>query len=380
MTIFFKLTHILSLLTGRKKTRLGVPSGVLIVSVGGLGDTILFSLVLPRFMQLAKKNEQISILVRKPSQKIGFLFPVGIDVISIDFKLLKENFRYYQGITKKLFDANFRLVVSTDYLRHPNLDEALIKASAPSEARAMEPRPWTKYNRRLRSNRRIYSKLFDSGPIVQDKINRWTSFANWLLNESEPPPIVRFPAINLRKDCECSKDICLIHPFSAIKEKQSPVSLYVDLIPSLPRGTEIRLTGTPDDLFLNPEYGVLLQHDSISFDNSSFEALAPVIQKARLVISVDTALMHLAAGLGAPTLCLASAAYVDEITPYAPESTPANVRFIYHDMPCRSCLGSCIHPTENKMYPCVARISNQRVQAAVSELLAIKFNKDEGLE
>jgi hypothetical protein len=79
--------------------------------------------------------------------------------------------------------------------------------------------------------------------------------------------------------------------------------------------------------------------------------------------------MHLAVAAGAPTLCLASAAYVGEIVPYAPAITPDNVRFLYQSMPCEGCLGDCHLPTEQNMYPCLARLSEETVLATVKELM-----------
>ena len=52
----------------------------------------------------------------------------------------------------------------------------------------MYARPWTKYDRLLDKNRRLYTRLFESGPPLLDKVIRWTLFANWLTGEDLPPP------------------------------------------------------------------------------------------------------------------------------------------------------------------------------------------------
>ena len=57
-----KLLHIADFINATPRhigQRTGAPSDVLIVAAGGLGDTILFSLVLPRFLSLAKEGEKI---------------------------------------------------------------------------------------------------------------------------------------------------------------------------------------------------------------------------------------------------------------------------------------------------------------------------------
>jgi hypothetical protein len=82
--------------------------------------------------------------------------------------------------------------------------------------------------------------------------------------------------------------------------------------------------------------------------------------------------MHLAVAVGVPTLCLASAAFVGEIVPYDPAIAPPNARFVYYSMPCEGCLGDCILPAEHGMFPCVARLDEQRIVDKVREILAIE--------
>jgi len=93
------------------------------------------------------------------------------------------------------------------------------------------------------------------------------------------------------------------------------------------------------------------------------------LRAANLVVSVDTACMHLAVAVGAPTLCLASAAYVGEIVPYDSALTPPNVQFVYKNMDCEGCLGNCHLPPENGMYPCVAQLLETTVLNRVREML-----------
>ncbi|MBT3305730.1 MAG: lipopolysaccharide heptosyltransferase family protein, partial [Alphaproteobacteria bacterium] len=150
---------------------------------------------------------------------------------------------------------------------------------------------------------------------------------------------------------------------------QSPPALYRRIVENVSPNTKIVLTGAPGDLESNPEFKSLLELPGVSFDDSVFEDLIPVLRGAQLVISVDTALMHLAVAVGAPTVCLASAAYVGEIVPYDSAIAPDNVRFLYHTMECEGCLGDCVLPMENGMYPCVARLDQDQVIAGVSEIL-----------
>lgn len=358
--------------TGARSVRSGEARGVLLVTSGGLGDTVLLALVLPRLIELAEDGEPVTILMRRNGAKMAFLFPKTITVEAVDYGRFARSPAYRLKISQKLFNANYRLVVSTDYLRHPDLDDAMIRAAHAGESLAMEPRSWPKYDAVLRNNREIYARLFDSGPPLRDKVLRWVAFADWLTGTSALPPKVRLADDHLPPPAALGAPTVLIQPFSAVAAKQSPVSLYEKILAVLPEGTDVRLLGTPGDLDRNPAYRALLENPNVIFDSSTFEELVPVLRAARLVISVDTALMHLAVALGAPTICLASAAYVGEIVPYATETKPDNVDFLYHDMDCRSCLGACIHAAENGMYPCVARADHTMVLKQVQAHFAAR--------
>lgn len=325
--------------------------GVLIVTSGGLGDTVLFALLLPRFFTLARDGEPVTVLLRSDAAKMAFLFPPGVRTFAVDYKRLAREPRYRLSMMVRLRAAGFRMVVSVDHLRHPHLDESLVRACAAPETVAMEPRPWPKYQRALARNRRVYHRLFPSGDSRRDKMLRWTAFADWLTGEVRPPPPIRLPAAMLPAPEPLPRPTILFQPFSAVAAKQSPPAFYLALMDGLP-GHDFVVLGAPGDLDRSPEFRVLLER--ARFEPAPFKALLPLLRAAALVVSVDTALMHLAVAAGAPTLCLASAAYVGEMVPYAKEVEPDNVVFLSTLLPCEGCLGDCSRALEHGMYPCVA--------------------------
>ena len=361
----FRLLDALLALKRRFVRRPGPASGVLLISAGGLGDTVLFALLASRFSALARDGEAVTVLLRRDAAKMAFVLPVAFGLEIVDFNRFRKSLGYRRKAANRLFRAHYRLVVSTDQLRHPDLDEALLAMATPEQAFAMEPRSWSKYDARLRRNRRLYDRLFDSGPDRLDKVVRWTRFVNWLTGDDAPPPKVR---LDLETAGEDTPDV-LIQPFSAVAAKQSPAGLYARIIDALPEGTTVAITGALGDRTANPDFEELLTRDNVRFDASPFQDLAPALKAAKLVISVDTAAMHLAAALGAPTLCLASAAYVGEIVPYADEIMPGNVRFLYQGMDCEGCLGDCRLPFVDGMYPCIAALDEDKAVQWALEML-----------
>jgi ADP-heptose:LPS heptosyltransferase len=358
---------------GRRRTpRNGPPRGVLLISSGGLGDTVLFAHVVERFAALAQDNEPVDVLLRSDAMKMAFLLPSSVSAIGVEFERLRRDMSYRREVMDNLFDAHYRLLVHADYLRHPDLDEAMAVAVQAPDAAAMEPRPWRKYDTLLNRNRGLYGRLFDSGPPNLNKVLRWAKFADWLTGSETPPPVCLLDPAELAPAASVNGPVVVMQPFSAVKRKQSRPALFRRIIESLPAGTRVVITGASRDLEANGDYKPLLQMPGVEFDSSGFADLVPLLRAATLVISVDTALMHLAVAVGAPTLGLASAAYVGEIVPYDPAIAPGNARFVYHSMPCEGCLGACIHPAEDGMFPCVARLDEGQIISEVREMMSAR--------
>jgi ADP-heptose:LPS heptosyltransferase len=348
----------------------GEGQGVLIVSAGGLGDTALFLALLPRYLKLAKPGEKVALVLRKDAAKMAFLAPSGIEVLAVDFKRLAREISYRRSVFKDLRGRKLRLAVATDLKRHPHLDEALIKAAGAEQAFAPESSPWDKHQAALDANRTLYARIFDVGQAGKtDKLLRWADYADRLTGEAGGPPSILFPDGRLPAPEKTMFPTILVQPFSAVKAKQTPPDFYGALIASLPIDYRFVFLGAPSDLAANPDFRPILEQPRVAFDSRPFKDILPLIRGAKLVISVDTALMHLAASAGAPTLCLASAAYQGEMVPYDPSYAPSHVRFLLRDMPCKGCLGQCVHPLEQGMYPCIKALEPEDAARLALEIL-----------
>lgn len=348
-------------------------SGLLIISSGGLGDTVLFSIIFDRFTRQAENQEEVTLLLRKESAKLSYLFRENVSIQTIDYDRLVKDKLYKKRTCTQFYEKNYRMIINTDFLRHPKKEEEVIRACKANNIIAMEPRAWPKYNRKLRSNRKLYTRLFDSGEILLDKVVRWTNFANWLNNEHSPPPKIRLPnrILNTLSPQELTAPNIVFSPFSAVSEKQYPVRIFEVLTQTIPSEYSITLVGAPNDLKKNPAFETLIRKHNLVFNSCNLEELVTLLRNATLTISVDTVTMHLSVAAGTNTLCLASAAFVGEIVPYDERVRPDNAHFLYSPIECEGCLGACIHPTKQGMFLCVSKVSESSVISSVKSLLSI---------
>ena len=342
-----------------------VPSGVLLLRSGGLGDTVLFAHVFPYFRSLAMAGEKITVLVRHDAAKTAFLLGPDVEILCVDYGRFLRNPLYRMQIAAGLRRRNFRIAVSTDERRHPLIDEVMIAATGAPDRPAMEAAPWPKYAAQLASNRRFFTRLLPPGADKLHVIEKWTRFANWLTDADHPAPVALLPTAPLAAPTVLERPTVVIQPFAGVKQKQITPGDVAELVDALPAGADVVITGTLQDLQQAPAIDDLSTRHNVRFESGTFESLVPLLRAAQLVVSVDTALMHLAAGLGTPTLGLASAAWVGEIVPYPAALMPPNFSVLYHDMPCAGCRAACHLPLENGMYPCVARLDRQLVLAKV---------------
>jgi ADP-heptose:LPS heptosyltransferase len=367
MTLAPKLDPLLSLwLRTRKRGR---ASGVLLVSSRGPAEMVFLSAVLSRFMRLGALDESVTLLCRADAAGMSFLFPRFLRLRRIDFRRL-DDIAYRWKTFAELHAQNYRLIVSLDYAREHERDEALIVAADPVETAGMVPPPFKRtYQQRLEESEKVFDILFESGPLRQDKIVRWSKFADIILDDRQPPQLALLPDSQLPA-AERIADCLVILPFSGVKQRMLPAEVWRRLTEMIPPTWQILVAGHRDDFDRNPQFMSLMARPNVRIETAGFERLASTLMGARLVVGVDTAGLHLAVLLGTPTICLASSAFVGAGVPYDDQVVPGNVQFVHVPMECQGCLGRCKLPLQNGLYPCVAAIDTEQVLTTIAESVA----------
>lgn len=344
--------------------------GLLIVSSGGLGDTILFSLIIHRFIALVPEDEPVTLVVRAESRFASFLFPARVRMMPVDYRKFIRQPMYRIAVCRQIRDFGVRAAISTDHLRLPTVDDVMIMASGAPERAALSPRTWPKHDAALQAHRDWYTTWVEPEPAMAHRLIRWWELANALTGKTEPPPVVRFDPERLPDAVTGERPHIVLHPYSAIPEREAAPDVFAAIAEAFRDTHDIVLSAGPNDRERSPHHAGLADMPGVRVDESDLMTKAALLKGAALVVSVDTSIMHLAVGTGVPTLCLASAAHVVDSVPYDSRMMPENVRFEVPEIDCEGCLGQCIHPLENGRYHCLGQLTPERCVAAAREVLA----------
>lgn len=295
-----------------------------ILNFGGIGDEILFSPVLAALRKYLP-NTAITVVMENRSKSIAPLLP-GLDlagddrVIGLDIhKLSRLNLFFALAglLSKQRFDA----VISSG--SSPFIAPMLFASSVP------------------------YRIGYASGPLSQFMLSRpaplnkhqyagamYYSLAETLLQDLCPntyqrpqtiQPILALPpadditwaAEQFRPHLEAGQKIILIHPGVSLMSVQKKIlkgwlaASWVELIQTLSRNPHhaVFLCGGPDDAQIMADIQTQLNPwpervINLYGKTRSLEQLAALIQQADLLVSVDSAPMHLATGYQTPVVAL----------------------------------------------------------------------------
>jgi ADP-heptose:LPS heptosyltransferase len=168
---------------------------------------------------------------------------------------------------------------------------------------------------------------------------------------------------SLRRKAVRTEGALVLCPFpsAAIKRYPEERLLAVASIAARKYGLRIEIMGGPDDRNealamaekLSAPLGV-----SVSAGKLSLVESALAISAARLVLGVDTGLMHMAIASKVPTVVILGGAHYGIFGPWG---DPARTRWVTEPMACFHCNWECVHPEAF----CITRIAQARIEEAI---------------
>jgi ADP-heptose:LPS heptosyltransferase len=159
------------------------------------------------------------------------------------------------------------------------------------------------------------SRGYDASVVHRDDRHEVENFRALLNGVGIPagyPPRVRIPEASRREPLSDVKDLVAFHLWASGQRswlREWPEERWLELARRLARpGTVFAVTGAPADLPRTEPFVEKMRNSGLDarafVGTDGFKSLARMLMRARVVVSVNTGVMHLAAIAGAPTVSI----------------------------------------------------------------------------
>ncbi|MDF2529156.1 MAG: glycosyl transferase family 9 [Gammaproteobacteria bacterium] len=160
-------------------------------------------------------------------------------------------------------------------------------------------------------------------------------------------------------------DYIILFISTSYSEKLWSIDKWKELIKSLlAKGEKIIICGAPGDEEKGARIAEGAGQNLLNLvGKTSLLALTGMLSRAKLVISVDTFFVHLAAMYNIQVIGVMGGMHPYRFWPYEHASKQ---QIINYPMPCFGCRGYCIYVHQHQTYPCIEKISSQDILGCLS--------------
>lgn len=220
---------------------------------------------------------------------------------------------------------------------------------------------------------RWYTKLVDAPEPDQHELVSMRKFLDVLDPASTLEP--QLPRLPL-EETPIVGDYAVLVLGAFNHDRRWPIERFADVASHLSKehGLDIVLCGGPADRLLAEKFAEICPQRAIDLiGQTSLHDLGSLLGGARLTVTNDTGVAHIAVAAGCATVVVTPGNQVGRFFPYPGDLQTGGARqlSVFHEMPCFGCGWTCIYkdlaPDEPK--PCIAGITADDVIAACDAVL-----------
>lgn len=359
------------------------PNGgdAVVIRVDAIGDFVLWlAAAKPLVESYRRKGKGVTLLAN--SLWADWASELGLfdEVIPVNRARFESDIRYRFSLARKLNARRFSEAVQPTYSRDLHGDALMRLSGAPERIGSVGDHsnavPWHK-----RLGDRWYTRLLDADPGLVMELKRNAEFLQKLgvVEHAAAVPDLRgaISAVepSLMADNLPNGPLYILFPGASWSGKQWPENSFIEVAERLYREMHWSgvVCGGPDDRELAERICRKADPPLLNWaGRTSLSQLAMIIARADLLVSNDTAAIHIGAALGVPSVCLLGGGHYGRFLPYQVEQRDARPlpRAAVHPMPCFSCNWQCIYDVPpGAPVPCVRDISVDDVWATIRDLL-----------
>jgi ADP-heptose:LPS heptosyltransferase len=328
---------------GRGNSRKGKPS-VAVFNLHGAGD-LLLSLSCLDQIRLQYPASGYSLVLYCPTSAAGLAAayaPVD-QIIVIERQRLLRSLTYRWSILRAVATCRHVAAVQPTYNRMLAVEDALLRATGAAEriGSAGSPAFIGPYARALSD--RWYTRLADPSPGQMHELDRYAEFLQLL---GWPAPARLLPSLALPSGMSAIPGrYVLFVPDSSSPLKSWPMARFEALAHQLAAQSDDMLVfaGAPDGE--GPRASFRQWREGRFIDLSGRTSMAEFLQLikgARLIVTNDSAGMHIAVMLRRPVVAIAGGGLPGRYHPY-PSWAGARLKVVERRLPCYGCNWNCIY-------------------------------------
>ena len=286
-------------------------AGTLIVKCDDIGDFILWQHTIEHFKE--KASRPLYFVGNKVLQEYyETAFPFADKAIWIDKSKWKEA-DYRQSMYNEVASFNAEIAITTCFTRNLFLDDMLILSSQASQKIAWSMKHHIYYQTWLQQDN-FLTQIIESKNIHLLEYFRNIEFVEKVYNCSIPKEIIAVKN-------PVKKNQLIIVPLASVPSKSWGVENIIATIQQIDLHFEkIILVGGPDAVAACTEIEKSIQNNKIInlANKTSLSELFDLIAQSKLVISPDTAAMHMAILSKTPLIAIANGTMWQRFTNYQP--------------------------------------------------------------
>jgi ADP-heptose:LPS heptosyltransferase len=357
---------------GRMNFRFQSQKNVLVVRVDHIGDFLLWYSQIKKIRDLFPEKKYNITLIGNKSW-IGIL-PSGIfnEVIAIDRKKFFIPLLYRYFILYKIFSTDYSYVINPTFSRNFNLDDSIVRFSKSKNSfgHIGDESNQERYIKRI--SNKWYKNLIkiDANKLNEFEIN--SDFTKKLGIDSDPE-LANLPPIQLSSNANIQGEYFVVAPGGSWLGKCWSPENFAKIAIEITKGFGLRgvICGSINEKEIANKVNEMSNSRLIDLSGeTTLEEVISILRNAKIIISNDNGIAHIAAALTKPMVCILGGGHYGRFFPYPNKLNSKKMEIAYHPMECFGCNWNCVYKTKkNEELPCIKAIEYESVLSKVTTLL-----------
>jgi ADP-heptose:LPS heptosyltransferase len=356
-------------------TVLKKPKGLLVVRMDGIGDMVLFRRTLDHYAEaFGIPQSEITVLGCASWGSITQDIFAGFRLRIIDEHAFERKplYRFKEALWVRR--QAFAVAVSDIYFRKALTADSLVWFSAAPVKVMSKPYISDATKGEFSYYMGEGVRIIDTGPYPTHEILRHYRFVSDIAGCEIAPEPPRISWRDQEPPVFKGPPYVVLNFGSNEPGRRWPFEAYLTIAARLlDLGYRVAFTGgSAAEKSRQPEMRRLLNRPGVIdlIGRTTLSSLLDLMKQAKAVLSNDTGPAHLAIALGTPTVVVVGGGHFGSFVPYPREASPANARFVYHEMPCYHCFWRCDkRPTKEDVFPCIEAVGADEVWKELKGLL-----------